>query len=90
MSSLKDAWRSRSRPSRPFSLRRSELPTPTYCVADALSEVTDIYPPLKLIFFADDITAFFSGRNEELVESPEKVLKRLKKEGGEGAEAVDH
>ena len=41
---------------------------------------SNIYPPQKLTVFVDDITAFVSGRNEELVELAEKVLKTLKKE----------
>ena len=35
---------------------------------DALSEVTKIYPPLKLLVFVDDITALLKGRNKELAE----------------------
>ena len=35
---------------------------------DALSEVTQIYPPPKLRVFVDDITALLKGRNKELVE----------------------
>ena len=46
--SLKDAWRSRSRPSRPFSQGQSGLPD---VLQDAMSEVTKFYPPLKLWFF---------------------------------------
>ena len=34
--------------------------------------------------FVDDLTAFLSGRNKELVEMAEKVLKKLKRE------VVDH
>ena len=44
---------------------------------DALSEVTDISPLLKLEVFVDDITAFMSGRHKKLVEMVEKVLKKL-------------
>ena len=43
---------------------------------DALSEVTSIYQVLKLRVFVDDITVFLIGRNEELVESAEKVVKK--------------
>ena len=39
-----------------------------------------IYPPLKLRVFVDDITALLKGRNKELVDLAEKVLKRLKNE----------
>ena len=41
---------------------------------DALSEVTQIFPPLKLLVFEADITAFMNGRNKELVEMAEKVF----------------
>ena len=47
---------------------------------DALSEVTKIFPPLKLRVFVDDITAFLKRRNKELVEMAKKVLKNSKKE----------
>ena len=47
---------------------------------DALSDITNFYPPLKLRVFADDITAFMNGRNKESVEVVEKVLKKLKRE----------
>ena len=48
---------------------------------DALSEVTKIYPPLKLRVFVDDtITAPVKGRNEEVAEMAEKVMKKLKEE----------
>ena len=32
---------------------------------DALSEVTKIYPPLKLRVFVDDITALLKGKTEK-------------------------
>ena len=44
----------------------------------ALREATNIFPPLKLRVFVDDTTPFMIGRNEELVESAEKVLDKLK------------
>ena len=47
---------------------------------EALSEVTHIHPPLKLRVFVDDITAFMNGRNKELMEMAEKVLKNVKRE----------
>ena len=56
---------------------------------DALCEVTKIYPLLKLGVFVDDITAFMNGRNEELVEKAENVLKNLKRGGGAGLEGDD-
>ena len=40
---------------------------------DALSEVTKVYPPLKLWVVVDDITAFVNGRNKELVEMADTV-----------------
>ena len=36
---------------------------------DALSEVTKIYPLLKLRVFVDDITALLMGKNEEVAEN---------------------
>ena len=35
------------------------------------------YPLLTSRVFVDDITAFMNGRNKELVEMAEKVLKKL-------------
>ena len=58
---------------------------------DALSEVTTIYPPLKLRVFVDDSKAFMNGRNKELVEMAEKAFPNNDKRGrGKGLEAVDH
>ena len=46
---------------------------------DALSEVTKIYPPLKLRVFADDSTALVKERNGDVAEMAKtKVMKRLK------------
>ena len=45
---------------------------------DALSEVTKIYPPLKLRVFVDDITALLMVKNEEVAEMAKKVMKRLR------------
>ena len=67
MFSLNDAWRRRSRPSRPSSVGqkwsylflRIEL-------QGALTEAMKLYPLMKLKVFVDDITAFMEGRNEEL------------------------
>ena len=39
---------------------------------DALSEVTKIYPSLKLRFFVGDITALVKGRNEDVAEMAKK------------------
>ena len=44
---------------------------------DALSEVTKIYPSLKLRVFVDDITALFMGKKHG---RPKEVLKRLRGE----------
>ena len=51
-----------------------------------------IYPHLIVRVFVDDITAFLSGRNKELVEMAEKVRRKLKRERsrGERLEVVDH
>ena len=46
---------------------------------DALSEVTKIYPLLKLRVFVDDITAL-KGVNREVAEAAKKVTKKLKEE----------
>ena len=47
---------------------------------DALSEVTQIYPPLKLRVFADDITALLMGKNNVVAEMAQKVMKKLRGE----------
>ena len=75
------------------------------CVAEPLQTITAIQPGSKCSCFllrralqdallrltVDDITALLMGRNQELVEMTEKVLRKLQKEvGGEGLEAVDH
>ena len=44
---------------------------------DAQSEVTQIYPPLKLRVFVGDIMTSMNGRNKELVEMAEELLKKL-------------
>ena len=44
---------------------------------DALSEVTKIYPPLKLMFFVDDITALLMVKNKAVVEMAKKVMKKF-------------
>ena len=43
---------------------------------DALSEVTKIYPSLKLRVFVDDITALVKGKNNEVAEMAKKVMKK--------------
>ena len=45
---------------------------------DALSEVTKIYPSLKLRVFVVDITALVKGRNKDVAEMAKKVMKKLK------------
>ena len=45
---------------------------------DALSEVTQIYPPLKLRVFVDDITALLMVNNKEVTEMAKKVMQKLK------------
>ena len=47
---------------------------------DALSEVIQIYPPLKLRVFADDITALLMGKNNVVAEMAENVMKKLRGE----------
>ena len=48
---------------------------------DAFSEVTKIYPPLKLLrVFVDDTTALLMGKNEEKAEMAKKVMKSLREE----------
>ena len=58
---------------------------------DALGEVTNFYPLLKLRMFVDDITVFKNGRNEELVEMAEKFSEEVEERGREEwLDAVDH
>ena len=47
---------------------------------DALSEVTNIYPSLKLRVFVDDIAALVQGGNKDVAEMAKKVMKKLKEE----------
>ena len=44
---------------------------------DALSEVTQIYPSLKLRVFVDDITALLIEKNKEVAEMAKKVVKKF-------------
>ena len=53
---------------------------PCIVLQDALSEVTQIYPPLQLRVFVDDITAPLMGKNREVAEMAKKVMKKLKEE----------
>ena len=52
---------------------------------DALSEVTQIYPPLKLRVFVEDIAAFMNGKIRKWWRSLRKVLKKLKSKVGRRA-----
>ena len=45
-----------------------------------MSEVTNIYPPLKLRVFVDDISALLMGKNKVVAEMAKKVMKRLGEE----------
>ena len=52
---------------------------------DAFSEVTKIYPPLKLLrVFVNDTAAFLMGKNEEKAEMAKKVMKSLREGVGGG------
>ena len=79
--------RSRSRPSITTILLGSQWSCLLLRIVlqDALSEVTQIYPPLRLRAFVDDITALTNGRNKELVF--EKIEQRGR---GKGLDVVDH
>ena len=59
-----------------------ELLASTDCIVlrDALSDVSKIYPPLKLRVFVNDITALSMGKNREVAEMAKKVMKKLKEE----------
>ena len=52
----------------------------SFVLQDALSEVTKIYPLLKLRVLVDDITAFVRGRDKEVAEMAKKVMKRQREE----------
>ena len=47
---------------------------------DALSEVTKIYPPLKLKVFVDDIVALFEGEKQKHSGTGKEVMKKLTEE----------
>ena len=52
---------------------KMELFTSAYCVAGCTEcEVTNIYPPLKLMVFVDDITSTLDGANKEVAEMGKK------------------
>ena len=55
-----------------------------HCFVGRISEVTNIYPSLKLMVFVDDITTFMNARTKELLQLAEKVFKTLKREGKAG------
>ena len=48
---------------------------------DALSEVTNIYPPLKLRAFVDNITALLMEKNKEVAEMAMKVKEEVERKG---------
>ena len=45
-----------------------------------LTMLHKIYPPLKLRFFVNDMTALLRSRNKVVAEVAEKVMKKLKEE----------
>ena len=45
-----------------------------------MSEVTNIFPSLKLRVFVDDIMALVKGRNKDVAEMSKNVMKTLKEE----------
>ena len=49
---------------------------PETVLQDALSEVTKRDSPTKLKVFEEHITAFMNGRNRELVDLAESVMKK--------------
>ena len=54
------------------------LPLLVVVLQDALTEVSKIFPPLKLSVFVDDSKAFMNGRNQEFAG-----------DGGEGSGEVE-
>ena len=78
--SSKGAWRSRFRPSAILPGSKWSCLVLWIVLQDAISEVTNIYPPLKLRVFVDDITALLKGKNRDIVEMAKKVMKKLKEE----------
>ena len=58
---------------------------------DALSEVTKIYPPLKLRVFVGVITTLLLQKNNEVAEMAKKVMRKFKSRNWKkGFETVDH
>ena len=57
---------------------------------DALSEVTKIYPSLKLMVFVDDIPALVKGRNKEVAEMAKSDEKAERRSGGNRSQALSH
>ena len=51
-----------------------------FVLQDAMTEVTQTYPPLKLKVFVDDITALLKGERRDIAELAKKVMKKLKEE----------
>ena len=47
---------------------------------DALREVTEMYSPLKLSVFVDDITALLMEKNKQVAKMAKKVMKKLREE----------
>ena len=88
----KDVRQSHCEPSRPFYQDASGVVLPWRIVLqDALSEVTKIYPPLKLRVFVDDITALLTGRNQVFGGEGGKSAEEVERgSGGEGLDIVEH
>ena len=58
---------------------------------DALSEVTKVYPSLKLRVFVHDITALVKGRNQEVAEMAKNGDEKAERRSGEKRpQAVSH
>ena len=71
--SSKDVWRSRSRPFwRSCQAPKWSCSLLRMVLQDAQSEVTKIYPPLKLRDSVDDITALLMEKNQEVAEMAKK------------------
>ena len=79
--SSKDVRQSRSRPSR-LSCQGSKWICLLFRIVlqDALNKVTNIYPPLKLRVFVDNITAPLREKKNVVAEMAKKVMKKLKEE----------
>ena len=50
---------------------------------DALSDVVKVYPPMEFKVFVDNITACLEGRNKELSDISDKVLRVMRMEAEE-------